>query len=77
MAEGMINAIWTVPGACSAWRREALQRMGGFPGDTMAEDADATLTLRRFGYTIRQENDAIADTEAPDTVKALLKQRNR
>jgi cellulose synthase/poly-beta-1,6-N-acetylglucosamine synthase-like glycosyltransferase len=51
--------------------------MGAFPGDTMAEDADATLALRRFGYTIRQENDAIADTEAPDTVKALLKQRNR
>jgi biofilm PGA synthesis N-glycosyltransferase PgaC len=77
MAESMMNAVWIVPGACSAWRREALQKMGGFPSDTMAEDADATLTLHRLGYTIRQENGAIADTEAPDTVRALLKQRKR
>jgi biofilm PGA synthesis N-glycosyltransferase PgaC len=77
MAENIMGAIWIVPGACSAWRREALQRMGGFPGDTMAEDADATLALHRLGYAVSQENAAIADTEAPATVLALVKQRKR
>jgi cellulose synthase/poly-beta-1,6-N-acetylglucosamine synthase-like glycosyltransferase/peptidoglycan/xylan/chitin deacetylase (PgdA/CDA1 family) len=77
MAEGMMNSIWIVPGACSAWRREALKRIGGFRDDTMAEDTDATLTLQRLGYDIRQENAAIADTEAPETMRALAKQRKR
>jgi biofilm PGA synthesis N-glycosyltransferase PgaC len=77
LAESMMGAIWIVPGACSAWRREALQRMGGFPGDTMAEDADATLMLHRLGYTIRQENEAVGYTEAPESIRDLAKQRKR
>jgi biofilm PGA synthesis N-glycosyltransferase PgaC len=77
MAEGMMNAIWIIPGACSAWRRTALVEMGGFPDDTMAEDTDATLTLQKLGHTIRQDAKAIADTEAPETMKALAKQRKR
>jgi len=77
MAERTINAISIVPGACSAWRREALARIGGFCDDTMAEDADATLSLQRLGYKILQENRAIADTEAPETIRALAQQRKR
>lgn len=77
MAESMMNAIWIVPGACSAWARAALMEMGGFPDDTMAEDADATLTLQELGYTVAQDTTAVADTEAPETVKALAKQRKR
>lgn len=77
MAERMLNAISIVPGACSAWSREALKEIGGFSDDTMAEDCDATLDLQRLGYKILQENNAIADTEAPETIRALAKQRKR
>jgi cellulose synthase/poly-beta-1,6-N-acetylglucosamine synthase-like glycosyltransferase/peptidoglycan/xylan/chitin deacetylase (PgdA/CDA1 family) len=77
MAERMLNAISIVPGACSAWSRKALQEIGGFCDDTMAEDCDATLCLQRRGYKILQENNAIADTEAPETIRALAKQRKR
>ncbi len=77
MAERMLNAISIVPGACSAWSRKALQQIGGFCDDTMAEDCDATLCLQRRGYKILQENNAIADTEAPETIRALAKQRKR
>jgi cellulose synthase/poly-beta-1,6-N-acetylglucosamine synthase-like glycosyltransferase/peptidoglycan/xylan/chitin deacetylase (PgdA/CDA1 family) len=77
MAERMLNAISIVPGACSAWSRDALNRIGGFCDDTMAEDCDATLHLQRLGYKILQENSAIADTEAPETIRALAKQRKR
>jgi cellulose synthase/poly-beta-1,6-N-acetylglucosamine synthase-like glycosyltransferase/peptidoglycan/xylan/chitin deacetylase (PgdA/CDA1 family) len=77
MAEGMMNAIWIVPGACSAWARDALTAMGGFRDDTMAEDTDATLMLQKLGYLVRQEEQAVADTEAPETIKALAKQRKR
>lgn len=77
MAERLLNAISIVPGACSAWDRTALAQIGGFCDDTMAEDCDATLSLQRRGYRILQENDAIADTEAPETLRALAKQRKR
>ncbi|MFI7484296.1 bifunctional polysaccharide deacetylase/glycosyltransferase family 2 protein [Kocuria sp. M1R5S2] len=77
MAESTVGAISIVPGACSAWRKEALQRAGGYSHDTLAEDADLTLTLQRFGYAVVQENAAVAWTEAPDTAHGLAKQRLR
>jgi poly-beta-1,6 N-acetyl-D-glucosamine synthase len=77
MAEGLMGAISIVPGACAAWRREALVRAGGYSHDTMAEDADLTLSLQRLGYSIVQENEAVAWTEAPLTVRGLFKQRLR
>lgn len=77
MAEGAVGAISIVPGACAAWRREALLRAGGYSHDTMAEDSDLTLTIQSLGYNIVQENKAVAWTEAPMTLKGLAKQRLR
>lgn len=77
MAEGLMGAISIVPGACAAWRREALVKAGGYSHDTLAEDADLTLTIQSLGYSIVQENSAVAWTEAPMTVRGLFKQRLR
>ncbi|WP_211879643.1 bifunctional polysaccharide deacetylase/glycosyltransferase family 2 protein [Pseudarthrobacter albicanus] len=77
MAEGLMGAISICPGACAAWRREALVQAGGYSHDTLAEDADLTLSLQRLGYSIVQENAAVAWTEAPMTVRGLFKQRLR
>lgn len=77
MAEGLMGAISIVPGACAAWRREALVKAGGYSHDTLAEDADLTLSLQRLGYSIVQENEAVAWTEAPLTIRGLFKQRLR
>ena len=57
--------------------RRALERIGGFNEDTLAEDADATLELQKLGYAVVNENQAICDTEAPETIVALAKQRKR
>jgi cellulose synthase/poly-beta-1,6-N-acetylglucosamine synthase-like glycosyltransferase len=43
----------------------------------LAEDADLTLALLRLGYRINYEEEAIAFTEAPDTVRGFVKQRFR
>ncbi len=72
-----INAIGVVPGAIGAWRRTALAAIRGFATDTLAEDADATIALQRRGWRVRYEPDAIARTEAPETLAAFLKQRLR
>ncbi|MGX5360032.1 bifunctional polysaccharide deacetylase/glycosyltransferase family 2 protein [Kocuria sp. KH4] len=77
VAEGVVGAISIVPGACAAWRKEALVAAGGYSHDTLAEDADLTMTLQKLGWAVVQENQAVAWTEAPVTVKGLAKQRLR
>jgi cellulose synthase/poly-beta-1,6-N-acetylglucosamine synthase-like glycosyltransferase len=72
-----LNAITVVPGAVGAWRRELVAEAGGFGHDTLAEDADLTLAIRRMGYVIRYDQDAIAFTEAPEDARSLAKQRFR
>ena len=73
----LLNAITVVPGAVGAWRKQLILDAGGFGHDTLAEDADLTIAIRRMGYTIRYEEDAIAYTEAPEDTRGLAKQRFR
>jgi cellulose synthase/poly-beta-1,6-N-acetylglucosamine synthase-like glycosyltransferase/spore germination protein YaaH/peptidoglycan/xylan/chitin deacetylase (PgdA/CDA1 family) len=73
----LLNCITVVPGSVGAWRREALERVGGFSRATLAEDTDLTFALRRAGYRIRFEPAAVAWTEAPTTVWSLARQRLR
>ena len=72
-----VNAITVVPGAIGAFRKKALEDAGGFTTDTLAEDCDLTVRILRCGYTIKNDNHAIAMTEAPETVRMFLKQRFR
>jgi cellulose synthase/poly-beta-1,6-N-acetylglucosamine synthase-like glycosyltransferase/peptidoglycan/xylan/chitin deacetylase (PgdA/CDA1 family)/spore germination protein YaaH len=72
-----LNCITVVPGAVGAWRKDLLVQVGGFPSDTLAEDQDLTLQIRRLGYTIGYEETAIAWTEAPHNLRSLAKQRFR
>lgn len=72
-----LNCITVVPGAVGAWRRELIEQAGRFTSDTLAEDQDLTLRIRRLGCDIGYEANAIAWTEAPDTMRGLAKQRFR
>jgi biofilm PGA synthesis N-glycosyltransferase PgaC len=76
-AQALMQAIMIVPGACGAWRREALMKVGGFSHITLAEDGDATLKLHKLGYKVLQDNGAIGYTEVPDSLRGLVKQRFR
>jgi cellulose synthase/poly-beta-1,6-N-acetylglucosamine synthase-like glycosyltransferase/spore germination protein YaaH/peptidoglycan/xylan/chitin deacetylase (PgdA/CDA1 family) len=73
----LLNCIPVVPGAAGAWRTDLLRATGGFSGDTVAEDTDLTLTIRRDGWKIVYDEDAIGRTEVPETVDALVRQRFR
>ena len=73
----MFHGILVVPGAIGAWRREAVIKAGFVSGDTITEDADMTVAVHRAGYRVKYQDRARSYTEAPDTVKDLLKQRFR
>ena len=76
-AQSVLGTITVVPGACAAFRRRPVLAAGGFTTDTLAEDCDLTLKLQRAGWKIMQDNTALAFTEAPQSLPALLKQRFR
>jgi len=71
------NAVTVVPGAVSAFRRQAITEAGGFRHDTLAEDTDLTLAIHEAGWRVECAPRAIAYTEAPETVGTLVKQRFR
>ncbi|HEX2684728.1 MAG TPA: bifunctional polysaccharide deacetylase/glycosyltransferase family 2 protein, partial [Ferruginibacter sp.] len=76
-AFGLLNCITVIPGAIGAFRKEAVTRSGAFTSDTLAEDCDLTMRLHRQGYTVKNCNEAISYTEAPETITQFLKQRFR
>jgi peptidoglycan/xylan/chitin deacetylase (PgdA/CDA1 family)/glycosyltransferase involved in cell wall biosynthesis len=73
----VLQCMPTVPGAIGAFRRSALDRVGGVPSDTLAEDTDLTIAICRAGYLVRYQPDAIAWTEAPSSLGELWRQRYR
>lgn len=73
----LINSITVVPGAIGAFRKSAIDKAGGFTYDTLAEDCDLTMRILKQGYVVKNCAEAIAYTEAPETLNGLLKQRFR
>ena len=71
------NCITVVPGAISAIRKSAIDQAGGLSLQTLAEDTDLTLTLHRGRQRIVYVPQAIAWTEAPESVRTLARQRFR
>jgi cellulose synthase/poly-beta-1,6-N-acetylglucosamine synthase-like glycosyltransferase/peptidoglycan/xylan/chitin deacetylase (PgdA/CDA1 family)/spore germination protein YaaH len=71
------NCITVVPGAISAVRKRAIDQAGGLSLQTLAEDTDLTLTLHRDRERIVYVPQAVAWTEAPESVRTLARQRFR
>ncbi|MER5639460.1 glycosyltransferase [Kitasatospora sp. NPDC002227] len=73
----MLNVIVTIPGAVGAFRREALEQVGGMSDDTLAEDTDVTMAVLCQGWRIVYAERARAWTEAPASLPQLWSQRYR
>ena len=72
-----------ISGAFGLFRREALLTVGGYARDTVGEDIELILRLRRRGYEqdlarrVEFIPDPVAWTEAPESLRALGRQRDR
>ena len=71
------DAMTVVPGAVGAWRRTALEAVGGYPENTLAEDQDLTIAIQRAGWRVTYDPEAVAWTEAPESFGSLARQRYR
>lgn len=72
----LLGVVTVVPGCLGAFRRDALEVVGGYDADTLTEDFDATIQILKLGNRIHHSN-AVAYTEAPDTWRDLYRQRLR
>ena len=72
-----LNSIFVVPGAIGAWRKKAVQEAGYFSNITLTEDAELGMKIRKLGYKIVYEPDAVGLTEAPISIDKLIRQRFR
>ena len=65
-----------ISGAFGAFRKDAIDKIGGWDvGPGM--DGDISVKLRKLGYKVKFEPEAICRTNAPSTFKKLAKQRLR
>ncbi|MFE7908708.1 polysaccharide deacetylase family protein [Streptomyces albogriseolus] len=73
----ILRCMPTIPGAVGAFRKSALEPIGGMSDDTLAEDTDVTMALHRAGWRVVYAENARAWTEAPESVQQLWSQRYR
>jgi cellulose synthase/poly-beta-1,6-N-acetylglucosamine synthase-like glycosyltransferase len=72
-----------ISGAFGLFRREAVIHAGGYLHDTVGEDMELVVRLRRVGYEERQPQrvifipDPVAWTEVPESLDVLGNQRDR
>ncbi|MCX6695331.1 MAG: glycosyltransferase [Candidatus Altiarchaeota archaeon] len=70
-----LDATYLLPGF-TAFRRKALLDVGGFSTDTLAEDFDIGLRVKKAGYRMVM-SDAVMYTQVPQDLKSLVRQRVR
>jgi cellulose synthase/poly-beta-1,6-N-acetylglucosamine synthase-like glycosyltransferase len=72
-----------ISGAFGLFDRDLILRAGGYAEDTVGEDMELVLRLRRVAYEEGRRHrvfflpNPVAWTEAPETVRTLARQRNR
>jgi cellulose synthase/poly-beta-1,6-N-acetylglucosamine synthase-like glycosyltransferase/cytochrome b561 len=77
------NALLLVSGAFACFRRDAVNRVGGFDTRSWVEDYELIHRLHRFssehrlGWRVGVVPEAVATTDAPATLGAFLRQRRR
>lgn len=72
-----LNQVFVIPGATGVYRREVIMGLGGFEGDSLAEDTDLTLKVIAQGWKVAFERKGISYTEVPETWEGVIKQRLR
>ncbi len=70
------NGIW-FSGSLACYRKTALKKIGYFKKDTLAEDQDIALEIKKAGYRTINVSTASGYTIVPTKFKELYKQRAR
>lgn len=76
-ARGIWNLLPQFGGTAGAIRLSALQDVGGWSAESLAEDTDLTYRLFIGGWSVEYVDDAMCHEESPETWEARFKQVRR
>jgi len=72
-----LDCLHVTPGPFSIYRTQIIRNIGGFDEHTITEDLEIAVRLQKHHYQILHTFDAVVETVAPATWKALFRQRVR
>ena len=76
-AQRIYGMVFTISGVICAFRRKALEEVGGWNTDMITEDIDVSWRLQLAGGQVRYEPRAMCWVLMPETLRGLFKQRLR
>jgi cellulose synthase/poly-beta-1,6-N-acetylglucosamine synthase-like glycosyltransferase len=76
-AQDLIDSILAQPGPSTAFRRDALIKVGGWTDNIFGEDGELTNRIARFGYRGEFEQRSIVYFDEPDSLIGFMQQRAR
>jgi len=72
-----IDSVPVTPGPFSMFRAEVFGKVGMFDEHNLVEDQEICLRIQAANYKVRSSMTAIVNTDVPDNMKDLLRQRVR
>jgi cellulose synthase/poly-beta-1,6-N-acetylglucosamine synthase-like glycosyltransferase len=72
-----VGGVYVTPGPFSFYRREVVDKLGGFRYGHQTEDMEMALRIQQAGYGIENAPRARVYTKVPTTIRALVNQRTR
>lgn len=76
-AQEMFDSVLIQPGCSTAFRSDALLKVGGWVDNIFGEDGEIGNRVARYGYRCIYEPRSIVYSDFPETLMALLQQRAR
>ncbi|UBH28596.1 poly-beta-1,6-N-acetyl-D-glucosamine synthase [Aeromonas enteropelogenes] len=76
-AQRIYGRVFTVSGVVSAFRKSAVEEVGGWSTDMVTEDIDISWRLQLAGWRIHYQPQALCWVLMPETLGGLYKQRLR
>lgn len=72
-----IDGLYVTPGPTALYRKDILDRLGGFDEQNLTEDMEIALRMQKHGYKIRACHETMVLTDVPGTLPKLFRQRLR
>jgi cellulose synthase/poly-beta-1,6-N-acetylglucosamine synthase-like glycosyltransferase len=76
-SDSLFNSVYIIGGAAAAYRRDVLEKVGGFDHEIITEDIEMSTRILSHGYKTRYACDAVVYTEGPSDPGGLCNQRLR
>jgi cellulose synthase/poly-beta-1,6-N-acetylglucosamine synthase-like glycosyltransferase len=77
LARARSGRFFNFNGTAGVWRKRAIEKVGGWQGDTLTEDLDLSYRAQLAGWRFEYLDDVECPSELPPTVKAYKAQQFR